>query len=207
MDMTEAKREWAFWEGLSNEGRALNTEGDPPYNASYVAGRLLMALIHPDIPDGPILDLGCGTGRLTVEMAETMTWREFVAVDISQRMLAYTKARLRTLRLGNVATFPCDGRTLPVGPELAGAYSIAMFQHIPHDAQAAYIAQVAERLQPRGRFVFTVAVGSVDERFNHQIPARPLLDGWCDAAGMAILWVDHDDPQTGWTWVVAERRP
>src|SRR4051812_37909045 len=47
---------------------------------------------------GPILELGCGTGRLTVPVARTGA--RIVGIDRSAAMLARARQRLRRARLG-----------------------------------------------------------------------------------------------------------
>jgi trans-aconitate 2-methyltransferase len=51
----------------------------------------LVALCHP-VPGGRVVDLGCGTGNLTVELHERMQAAETVGVDSSESMLARAKA-------------------------------------------------------------------------------------------------------------------
>jgi SAM-dependent methyltransferase len=199
---TEAMREWAYWDGLDGEDIDLNTAGLPSYPAGIVGSNLAVRFMY-DIPDGPVLDLGCGTGRLTVELSARYFPREFFAVDISQRMLDRVDARC----LPNVKTFLCDGRTLPDFGPIAGAFSVTVLQHLPHEAQESYIFQVAQRLLPGGRFVFTIAPGSEDQFLTHQVPDRALLDHWCWRAGLEVLAVEHQDPDTGWTWVETAVKP
>ena len=51
----------------------------------------LVALCTP-VPGGRVVDLGCGTGNLTVELHERMQAAETVGVDSSESMLARAKA-------------------------------------------------------------------------------------------------------------------
>ncbi len=203
IDDPEALREWMYWEHLNDEARAVNTEGVPPYDLDEVAITIWARLIHISMRDCPVLDLGCGTGRLTEHLAGLFPWHEFWAMDISQQMLNRVPAR------ENIKTFLCDGRTLPNavadGAELWRypdiTYAVTMFQHIPHEAQEGYIFQVAQLLQPGGHFVFTIATGSEDQFLTHQVPDRAILNHWCWRAGLEILSVEHEEPHPGWTLV------
>jgi trans-aconitate 2-methyltransferase len=51
----------------------------------------LLALCTP-VPGGRVVDLGCGTGNLTVELHERMQAAETVGIDSSESMLARAKA-------------------------------------------------------------------------------------------------------------------
>jgi SAM-dependent methyltransferase len=200
---TESMREWEFWENLSDEDRTINTEGVPPYDAAKVADFIVGALYDIDVPNGAILDLGCGTGRLTVEVARRRPQQWVCGVDIANAMVSATVRRSEGL--SNVMAFLCDGRTLPLlGVRLVGAYSVTTFQHIPLEAQAAYIAQVSAALPSRGRFVFNYAEGAAETFLSHQWPT---LGGMKDAlyeAGLS-LWDVVGGPVADWTWVVAEK--
>ena len=57
--------------------------------------RLLMQIqqMIPDTSIRRILELGCGTGRLTRRMAELYPSAVIVAVDISPEMIAHAKER------------------------------------------------------------------------------------------------------------------
>ena len=62
--------------------------------------------------DGPVLELGCGTGRLSVPVARVVD--RFVGIDRSAQMLSHLRRRLRRARLGTRATVVRgDIRALP----------------------------------------------------------------------------------------------
>jgi SAM-dependent methyltransferase len=61
--------------------------------------------------DGPVLELGCGTGRITLPVARTGA--RLVGIDRSAPMLARGRQRLRRARLKNAALVRGDIRTLP----------------------------------------------------------------------------------------------
>ena len=62
--------------------------------------------------NGPILELGCGTGRVTLPIARTGA--HIVGVDRSAEMLAYARRRVRRAKHGNnVALVRSDIRSLP----------------------------------------------------------------------------------------------
>lgn len=143
-----------------------------------------------------ILDLGCGLGRLAVAYAQKYQAIVY-GVDVSPAMLA--RAEPHPL----VSYWPCDGRMIPAGPQIAfaGAWSMLMFQHIPRGAQASYIAQVARLLVPGGWFRFQTVVGEEETFLSYQVRADEPLR-WCERAG---LTVEHADRQAEWLWVTARR--
>ena len=61
--------------------------------------------------DGPVLELGCGTGRISVPVARTGA--TLVGVDRSEPMLRRAAARLRRLRAVRVRLVRGDIRSLP----------------------------------------------------------------------------------------------
>ena len=70
----------------------------------------LMALVEPQ-PDMRVVDLGCGTGRLTRQLQQHLKPREILGLDISPAMLAesatYSGGGLR-FEVGDIAGFSAD---------------------------------------------------------------------------------------------------
>ena len=51
--------------------------------------------------EGPVLELGCGTGRVMLPIARAGT--AVVGIDLSERMLARARSRIRRARLARLA--------------------------------------------------------------------------------------------------------
>ncbi len=119
---------------------------------------------------GPVLELGCGTGRVLIPTARAGI--EIVGLDASEGMLETCRRRLRaespdvqrraSLQRGDMRDFELDRTfrlvTIPFRP----------FQHlVTVPQQLACLATVRRHLGPDGRFVFDV--------FNPSIPrlAKP----------------------------------
>ncbi|MCI0355948.1 MAG: methyltransferase domain-containing protein [Acidobacteria bacterium] len=70
----------------------------------------LMALVEPQ-PDMRVVDLGCGTGRLTRQLQQHLKPREILGLDLSPAMLAessgYASGALH-FELGDIAGFSAD---------------------------------------------------------------------------------------------------
>jgi SAM-dependent methyltransferase len=106
---------------------------------------------------GPILDLGCGTGRLTLPLARD--GHRVVGVDAAPAMLA--RAALRLRRASRIVSQRClltraDLRNLPLGGRFPLA--IAAFhtvQHLVDDRDLiAFFRQVRRLIEPDGWFAF-----------------------------------------------------
>lgn len=104
---------------------------------------------------GPVLELACGTGRLTIPIAQTGV--EIVGLDQSPSMMAH----LRTKAKGAGVEIPlveADCRKFDLGRKFALIFmGFNSMQHL-HDfaSLAALFANVRQHLSPGGNFVFDV---------------------------------------------------
>ena len=107
-------------------------------------GRDLLALLDAK-PGERILDVGCGTGQLTDEIAQSGA--EVVGIDSSPAMVATARQNFpqRRFEVADVTALAYDG-------EFDAAVSNAAL-HWVRDQRAA-IASIAGALKPHGRFVF-----------------------------------------------------
>jgi SAM-dependent methyltransferase len=105
--------------------------------------------------DGPVLELGCGTGRLTLPLGRTGI--PVVGIDRSEQMLAFARRRVRRARLRNVHLLRGDIRFLPF-PADATAFSTViapygMLQSLLRESDLmATLRAVREALRPGGTF-------------------------------------------------------
>lgn len=65
------------------------------------------------IPEGPILEVGCGTGFLTEQIIKEYPGREFVITDLSESMLKYTESRLEQSERQSFEILDADKLTDP----------------------------------------------------------------------------------------------
>ncbi|MEU7161960.1 daptide-type RiPP biosynthesis methyltransferase [Streptomyces chrestomyceticus] len=105
---------------------------------------------------GPALDLACGSGRLTLPLAQRGL--EVTAVDLSTAMLARLRDRLQacgTAVASRVRTVCADMTALKLGERYASvllaATSIVL---VPASRRPAFFAAVRRHLAPGGLFVF-----------------------------------------------------
>ena len=112
--------------------------------------------------DGTVLELGCGTGRLSAPVARKA--RRFVGVDRSAAMLRRSRARLRRAGLtGRAAIVRGDVRALPFRSDWRCRLVMApygMLQSLLSDDDlAAALDAVARVLAPGGTFGVDLAPG------------------------------------------------
>ncbi len=91
-----------------------------------------------------ILDLGCGTGTLTAQLADLC--RKVVGVDSSQNMIDKAKKQF-----GNIEFIVCDALALPFEEEFDVVFSNAVFHWISdHNA---LLTNIRKALKPQGQLV------------------------------------------------------
>jgi trans-aconitate 2-methyltransferase len=141
-------------------------------------GRRLAEKLAPKAAER-ILDLGCGTGRLTTELAVSFPDVRFVGADVSQAML--TEARRANPGLACVRT---DGSALPFAGAFDAVFSAATFHWISD--HAALFRNVHAALRPGGRLVAQCGGGPNLQRLldrAHDLmdtEFRRFFDGWRD---------------------------
>lgn len=97
-----------------------------------------------------VLDVGCGTGRVTSELAGRLAGGRVVALDRSPAMLAAAREWLRA-NAPSVRLVQADGAALPFRRTFDAIFSTATFHWI-HDHGALFRSIIAA-LKPGGRLV------------------------------------------------------
>lgn len=146
---------------------------------------------RPDGAAGPVLELGCGSGRLAVPLAARgiETW----AIDASAAMVARLRARPGGDRVHAVVGDMAE-LSLPGAPPFAVVLCAfnTFFNLTSTAAQRRCLARVAERLAPGGRLVLEAFVphdGADDEPRDAVEVKRLGLDE-------VVLMVSRVDPAT-----------
>lgn len=119
-----------------------------------------------------VLELGCGTGRVAIPLAEAGV--RVTGVDISPAMLGIARRRAEELPLRLVEG---DMRTLDLGESFGAVFvPLGGLQHMATPAEvAAALATVARHLAPGGEAVVDVEAPHPDD----WLPGpRPLLQHW-----------------------------
>jgi SAM-dependent methyltransferase len=145
------QREWSDEDFLLSGRRTVEEEILPDLN-NICQGR--------DPKGMRVLEIGCGTGRVTRALAEV--FGEVHGVDVSGEMIAI--ARQSWADQPSVRLYKNNGMDLSVLPDIEFdfAFSSIVFQHIPSKAIIEnYVREVHRRLRPGGLFKFQVQGGPV----------------------------------------------
>jgi len=116
--------------------------------------------------NGPVLEYGCGNGRITIPLARTGT--DVVGLDRSAEMLADLKARLKleddrvsnrvTLKRGDMRRAKLRQRF----PLVFCPFNAFLHLYTREDVEQ-FLARVHEHLTPRGEFIFDVSMPEPEE--------------------------------------------
>jgi SAM-dependent methyltransferase len=111
---------------------------------------------------GPILELGCGTGRVCLRLARL--GHEVWAVDIDQEFLAALEARAAADRLP-VRAVHADASRLELGREFGLVIAAMQFIQMIGDreARAAVLDRAADHLRPGGRLAAAILDGAPED--------------------------------------------
>jgi SAM-dependent methyltransferase len=168
--VTELPPDWISWRGrfdvdtYDERWRAMAAAGrDPHGEAGFVQA----------LGPGSVLDAGCGTGRVGIELARRGI--DVVGVDADPDMIAAARAKAPELpwTVADLAELDLSRRFAVV--LLAGN----VVPYVAAASRAAAIAGCARHLEPDGRLVAGFALR----------PGWPTLadyDGWCAAVGLVL---------------------
>ena len=154
---------------VEEASRAAESRRENPHPPAKDAGRM----------GHPVLELACGTGRLTIPIAQSGV--EIVGLDLAPSMLAHarTKAEAAGVKIEFVEG---DCRAFELGRKFALIFmAFNSMQHLhDYESLAALFASVRKHLAEGGRFVFDV--------FN------PKIATLARAAGERHLEREYQDP-------------
>ena len=146
-------------------------------------GRRVISRLAPQ-PGERILDLGCGTGRLTVEVAGYVPGGLVVGLDVSEPML---RVAAQAPRGPAVHWVRGDGARLPFQGAFDAVFSTATLHWIANHAQT--FQTVFGALRPGGRFVAQAGGGANLERLYSRAASLARTPGFAGAfAGWRDPW-------------------
>jgi len=116
-----------------------------------------------------LLDIGCGDGKITAELARCLPHGRAVGVDSSEKMINLAKSSFPQKEFPNLCFHVMDARKLTFQSEFDVAFSNAALHWIVD--QKAVLAGVQRSLKPSGRLLFQMAgkgnakdiIGIIDE--------------------------------------------
>lgn len=140
------------------------TEPIPLYRDGRHYDALIGALDLPDIPfyvdeakraRGPVLELACGTGRITIPIAQNKL--EIAGLDQSASMLAHARHKADEAGVA-LEWIEGDCRTFALNRKFALIFmAFNSMQHLHDQASlTSLFANVRKHLAPGGRFIFDV---------------------------------------------------
>lgn len=183
--------EW--WGNLTGEDIKTNAYGWPHYKVSPVSD-----FIQPTIRHSPVLDVGCGPGRLGHALAQRNPTVEFVGCDVAPQMIEMANRN----KPRNWKAKHCDGLTLPFDGPFGSAYSVTVFQHITPGNVQSYVNQIQRLLIHGGKFIFTYAVGTEDTFLSHQT-RHEIAMSWLEIAGFSeYSRLETPDTHPAWNWAL-----
>ena len=128
------------------------------YDAVYAdcADIAFWQAVAPAASDGPLLELGCGTGRVLLPLARA--GHEVVGIDLAEPMLARCRAKLRAESRAvrdRVTLLEVDMTSFDLGRRFAQIYcAFGSFHHLRTvEQQLACLEASSNHLQPRGTLV------------------------------------------------------
>lgn len=149
-------------------GTSAHYENPAYYTKTYKA-RLDDVRYYVDLArtqNGPVLEYGCGNGRITIPMARAGT--HVVGIDRSAEMLDDLRARLREETddvRARIAIKRGDMRTAKIGrrfPLVFCPFNAFLHLYTRQDVEQ-FLARVHAHLTPRGQFVFDVSMPEPEE--------------------------------------------
>jgi SAM-dependent methyltransferase len=139
---------------------------------------------------GPVLELGCGTGRVLAGLVRS--GHAAVGVDLSPPMLAHAEARLRTIDPGAARwrLVAADARAFVLGERFRLVLApLDLFGYFPTvDDQLRALAAIRRHLYPEGQVALDVAFppgallgqpeGVLVHQWTHREPSGAVVSKW-----------------------------
>jgi ubiquinone/menaquinone biosynthesis C-methylase UbiE len=146
-------------------------------SATFLAIRDRIVELAEPRPDDHVVDLGAGTGLLTLALAPCV--HKLMAVDISERMLERLDDRAAAGGVNNVEPLVADLRRLPLEDESATlVVSNYAFHHLDDRSKELALAEARRILRPGGRLVIC------DMMFSLSLQARDRRLVWEKVRGL-----------------------
>lgn len=183
---------------------------------------LLNVAVHSGLKDGmSVLDFGCGSGRLSTQMARSFKLESYLGIDLVQQLLDYADSKtpkefkfVKSLGL----SIPAKDETFDI------VFCFSVFTHLVQVHSFIYMEEFLRTLKPGGRLVFSFlemtdlrhkrafeqAVTNVKTNQKKPITAfleRPEIAAWASLLDVTILeYIDSGPLHIGQTVAILEKR-
>lgn len=137
-----------------------------------------------------IVEIGCGYGRLTTEIAAMYPFAHVTGIDINPKILPANTDRI---------TYLCQD-TLDGLDGQDAIYSVAVFQHLTAQQKRDYIFDAERTLNPGGILRIQFIEGDRDNPLDRWVHAEE-MESWMSAAGLDVAMIDHGLAHPQWTWI------
>jgi len=203
--MRTKKQQKNLWNDLADKDAEsyIYSESDTDFRESGkrdVADLITSDLFFADTKDKSILEIGCGTGRMTEFIADN--FQSVYAVDISEKMVAIGMERL--WKKSNIVWSVNDGVNLP-SVRVDFVFSYIVFQHCSKEIVEANFKEIKKvlkkggiaKVQVRGRVIRQDKWYSGDW-FTHDEIKRLVKHYGLEPIK---LWHDPKEERYLWIWV------
>lgn len=136
----------AAWDGAQGQHWAAHADHYEATTAGY--RRSLLAAVPVD-RDAAILDIGCGTGRSTRELARVASSGSVLGVDLSAKMLEQARLEASAEGLPNVRFEQTDAQVHPFTADLFDL-AVSLFGAMFFNDPVAAFTNIARALRPEG---------------------------------------------------------
>lgn len=148
----------ALYETQAQEMPPETSIGDGDYAK---VGRLEMALLFGEglKPGDTLVDFGCGTGRLALQIIPKLIGGQYIGIDISKTMIAHARQSVN----GSIPHPPCavdfrqqSNERFDVAPNSADMVcAFSVFTHMEHEDNYRYLRAIREIVKEDGMFIFS----------------------------------------------------
>ncbi len=183
--------------------RLMYRLGRPGWDTGITPPEVVEAFAYDDVPPGPALDLGCGTGTNVIYLARQ--GRRAIGIDFVPQAIA--QARQKAQQAGvqeNVQFLVADVTRLAELdlPQCSFALDMGCFHGLGEDGQRRYVEALAGQLLPGGRVMlftldprreagisFGVLPGRVQELFSPWFEIERIERGSFRKKGSTWFWM------------------
>lgn len=125
---------------------------------SELQRRWAWSFLAPYLRDVPtnfkILDIGCGDGKITADIAKFVPHGSVVGIDLSEAMLAWARKQYHQLEYPNLSFQKGNFLAIGVSDQMDWVVSFCAFQHCSDQEGA--LSEISKTLKPTGKLLILV---------------------------------------------------